>query len=160
MSVSPGYAGGRRRAALGAVVVSLLVIAGAYLSVALSGAAVRWASWGLAIGTSVLCAALTALGAARRDRTAWAFAVPVGVIGTVMAAGFAAALVLPDAGAAERIVLGLPLRAAIVIYGVGVLPVFVLPLFYGRTFESLVLSDEDIARVRADAAAAREVHEP
>ncbi|HEX9249550.1 MAG TPA: hypothetical protein VF856_08620, partial [Gemmatimonadaceae bacterium] len=44
--------------------------------------------------------------------------------------------------------LGLPARAAIVIYGVGLLPIVVLPIAYALTFESQTLSAEDVERVR------------
>ncbi|HEX9084509.1 MAG TPA: hypothetical protein VF836_07205, partial [Gemmatimonadaceae bacterium] len=45
--------------------------------------------------------------------------------------------------------LGLPVRAAIVIYGVGLLPIIVLPIAYALTFETQTLSAEDVERVRA-----------
>jgi len=43
----------------------------------------------------------------------------------------------------------LPARAAIVIYGVGLLPIVVLPIAYALTFETQTLSAEDVERVRA-----------
>lgn len=141
---------------LGVIVASALAIAASYLSLIPGGAAPGWAPWGLAIGTSVLCSALTALGARRPDRHWGAFAVPALVIGSVMAAGFAAALILPAEHAASPLVLGLPLRTAIVVYGVGVLPALVLPLFYARTFDTLVLSEADLERVLVEARQARE----
>ena len=45
--------------------------------------------------------------------------------------------------------LGLPARAAIVIYGIGLLPIVVLPVAYALTFESQTLTAEDIERVRS-----------
>jgi hypothetical protein len=44
--------------------------------------------------------------------------------------------------------MGLPARAAIVIYGVGLLPIVVLPIAYALTFETQTLSAEDVERVR------------
>jgi hypothetical protein len=63
--------------------------------------------------------------------------------------GFGAALALPATeGPLSRLWLGLPARAAIVIYGVGLLPIFVLPIAYALTFETQTLSAEDVERVR------------
>jgi hypothetical protein len=52
-------------------------------------------------------------------------------------------------------VLGLPRRAAIVLYGIGLLPLFVLPVAYALTFDEMTLSEEDLERVRRAAAAAQ-----
>jgi len=43
----------------------------------------------------------------------------------------------------------LPARAAVVIYGIGLLPIVVLPVAYALTFETQTLSAEDVERVRA-----------
>lgn len=67
-------------------------------------------------------------------------------------AGLALAVVLPDRGLAEPLILGLPMRAAAVIYLVGVAPLFVLPLVYAATFGSFTLSEDAIERVRAASA--------
>ncbi len=69
---------------------------------------------------------------------------------------FGVALWLPAEQASSPLVLGLPLRAAIVIYGVGIVPALVLPFVYARTFDSLTLSAEDLAAVREAARQARE----
>ena len=45
--------------------------------------------------------------------------------------------------------LGLPPRAAVVLYVIGFLPVLVLPLAYALTFDALTLSEADLARARA-----------
>jgi hypothetical protein len=72
----------------------------------------------------------------------------------VLAVGFGAALLLPASdGALSRLWLGLPARAAIVIYGVGLLPIIILPVAYAMTFEEMTLSAEDLERVRAMARA-------
>ena len=47
----------------------------------------------------------------------------------------------------------MPARAAIVIYGVGLLPIIVLPVAYALTFETQTLSAGDVERVRALGAA-------
>jgi hypothetical protein len=68
----------------------------------------------------------------------------------MLVAGFGLALALPAEGdATARLWFGLPKRAAIVLYGIGVLPLFALPLAYAFTFEGLTLRESDIERVRA-----------
>jgi hypothetical protein len=42
----------------------------------------------------------------------------------------------------------------VIVYGVGLLPLLVLPLTYALTFDAEILTEEDLARVR-EAAAAR-----
>ena len=59
----------------------------------------------------------------------------------------------PPAG--EPIWLGLPRRAAILIYGIGLLPVFLLPIAYAMTFDRVTLSDADLASFRERLAAIR-----
>jgi hypothetical protein len=48
-------------------------------------------------------------------------------------------------------ILGLPRRAAIVIYVIGLLPLFAMPFAYAATFDDATLSADDLARLRADA---------
>jgi hypothetical protein len=66
---------------------------------------------------------------------------------------FALALALPEGPGGgtvgEPLLLGLPRRAAVVVYGVGLLPVFVLPIVYALTFDAQTLRAEDLERVRA-----------
>ena len=56
---------------------------------------------------------------------------------------------LPDPGAAEPLWLGLPRRAAIILYGIGLLPTLVLPVAYALTFADQTLRPEDLERVLA-----------
>jgi hypothetical protein len=68
----------------------------------------------------------------------------------VLAIGFGAALALPATESQlSRLWLGLPARAAVVIYGIGLLPIVVLPIAYALTFETQTLTAEDVERVRA-----------
>jgi hypothetical protein len=67
----------------------------------------------------------------------------------VLAAGFALALALPaDERAGSPLYLGLPLRAAIIIYGIGLFPIVVLPIAYALTFHAQTLNAGDLERVR------------
>ena len=137
------------------LLVRLLVIACAF--VALSYAAVflvtptpAWAAWTLAIGANGIIMTLMAIGAVRHDRLprslAWTFA----ALFLLCAGAFVIALAMPaNEGANGALLLGLPLRTAIVLYSVGVVPIAVLPLAYALTFESSTLSADDLTRVRA-----------
>jgi hypothetical protein len=71
----------------------------------------------------------------------------------LISACFALALLLPPetGGGAESLWLGLPRRAAIVLFGVGIVPLFVLPFVYAATFDALTLPEEELARIRAAA---------
>lgn len=110
----------------------------------------------MALGTAGLFASLTVLGAVRRNRPWRAVAWAVGFIFVVIFGAFGAALLLAPDDASSALVLGLPLRAAIVIYGIGVVPALVLPLVYAKTFDTLTLSADDLEQVRADARRAQD----
>jgi hypothetical protein len=55
-----------------------------------------------------------------------------------------------DEGVGGELLLGLPRRTAIVLYGVGLIPMFLLPIAYALSFDKGILSAEDVARVRAE----------
>jgi hypothetical protein len=138
-----------RSIALGALVLSSLVVAAAYVSAIVSGSAPPWAVWALMIGTSTIMLATMVLGAGRRGGGVGKLAVPFGAMFAVLLVGFGAVLVMPDESATSALWFGLPPRAAVVLYGIGVLPLFVLPIAYALTFDSLTLSEADLERVRA-----------
>jgi hypothetical protein len=137
------------------LVASCMLVALSYAAV-FAGARDGWAPWALAIGANGVIMSLMAIGAVRRDTLprslVWTF---IGLF--VFCAGcFVVALALPAAeGANGPLLLGLPLRTAIVLYGIGVVPIFVLPLAYALTFESSTLSEGDLDRVRAAYAVVR-----
>ena len=90
------------------------------------------------------------LGAVRGTRGLGSLKFPFAFVILILVIGFGAALALPATeGPLSKLWLGLPARAAIVIYGVGLLPIIVLPVAYAMTFERLTLSGEDLERVRA-----------
>lgn len=131
------------------VVASLVLVALAYAGVFAGGGTARLAPWLMALGANGAILSLMALGAVRGDALPRALAITFAGLWVVCAGAFVAALALPPAeGAGGALLLGLPVRTALVIYGVGVLPIFVLPFAYALTFESSTLSDEDVARVR------------
>lgn len=90
------------------------------------------------------------LGAARGRMGIGPLKYPFAFVVATLVVGFGAALVLPATeGPLSSLWLGLPARAAIVIYGIGLLPIVVLPVAYALTFESQTLNAEDVERVRA-----------
>ncbi len=139
-----------RNAALIALFVGIVAIAGGYAAAFSSGGTPVWAAWLLALGIPVALAAIMILGAARGRRGIGPLKLPFAFVALILVIGFGAALALPATeGPLSTLWLGLPARAAIVIYGVGLLPIVVLPIAYALTFETQTLSAEDIERVRA-----------
>ncbi len=143
-----------RRYALTALVLSTLAIAAAYASAFLPGGAPRWAAWLMAGGTAVMMVAAMALGAARGGSVG-RLKVPFAIVLAILAGGFAYALLLPAPKPGDALFLGLPAGAAVILLGVGLLPLLVLPLSYALTFEEMTLSEADLARVREEAKALR-----
>lgn len=144
-----------RRTALAGLLLGALAIAAGYGSAFLPGPPPGWAAWALGVGSSLVMVAAMALGAARAGRGAgrlkWAFA----FVFVVLAGGFATVLLLPAEAPGDPLWFGLPLRAAIILIGIGLLPLLVLPVAYALTFDEMTLSEDDLARVRAEALALR-----
>jgi hypothetical protein len=138
-----------RAAARGVLISSILAIAVAYASAFKASGAPAWAPWLLALGIPGALGAIMVLGAARGDKGIGALKLPFLFVFVVLASGFCLALGLPITEArGATLLLGLPIRAAIVIYGIGLLPIVVLPVAYALTFDTQTLSESDIARVR------------
>jgi hypothetical protein len=144
-----------KRNSLLALFAATLAIAAAYASAFLPGGAPAWAAWAMGIGTAAMMVAATALGAARPSGLG-PLRIPFAVTFVILAGGFALALALPAEGPDPTLYLGLPLRAAVVLLGVGLLPLLVLPVAYAATFDAMTLSEEDWERVRRAARQARE----
>lgn len=142
-----------KKAASVVLFLSVSAIGVAY-AVALMGAQVpAWGPWAMAVAIPCAMVATIALGAARTGRPLGGLrglAIPFAAVLLIMLGAFAAALLLPAAG--EPLLLGLPRRAAIVLYGVGLVPALILPVAYALTFDELTLTEEDIERVREAAA--------
>lgn len=125
------------------------LVAIAYAAMFVSATPPSWAPIALAIGANGVIMTLMAIGAVRHDTMprslVWTF---VGLF-VLCAGAFVVALLMPaQEGVGGPLLLGLPLRAAIVLYGVGVLPIAILPFAYALTFESSTLSEDDLDRVR------------
>lgn len=138
-----------RSLAVGAVAVATLLIAAGYGGAFLPGGPPRWTAWAMVAGNSTLLVALMLLGAARTGGSIRPLAAPLLALYLILLGGFGAALALPPEPDGAALWLGLPRRAALVLYGIGLLPVAVLPFAYARTFDSLTLRPEDLDRIRA-----------
>lgn len=138
-----------RRAAVVILFLSIAAIAIAYGASLVTSGASTWAPWIAAIAIPVALTAIMILGAVRGDKGIGSLAIPFGFVALILIIGFLAALMLPATESpTSSLWLGLPARAAIVIYGIGVLPIIVLPVAYALTFESQTLNAQDVERVR------------
>ena len=137
-----------RTIALGALLVSTLLIAAAYVGALVAAVVPPWTPWALMIGTSTIMLATMVLGASRAGAGIGRLVIPFAAMFAALLVGFGAALVMPIETVSSPLWLGLPPRAAVILYGVGVLPLFVLPIAYAVTFESLTLNETDLERVR------------
>ncbi|HMA19828.1 MAG TPA: hypothetical protein VKO87_03435 [Gemmatimonadaceae bacterium] len=142
-----------RRAAHVTLVLAVCAIAVGYAAAFKPGGAPGWAPWMLALGMPAALGAIMVLGATRGDKGIGSLKLPFLFVFVVLASGFCLALGLPaNEAKGAALFLGLPIRAAIVIYGIGLLPIVVLPVAYAITFDTQTLSESDIARVREMAA--------
>ena len=137
-----------RVAARFVLVGAILAIAAGYASAFKTGGAPGWAPWLLALGIPGALGAIMVLGATRGSKGIGRLKLPFLFVFVVLASGFCLALGLPAETADSTLWLGLPRRAAIVIYGIGLLPIVVLPVAYALTFDTQTLSQSDIDRVR------------
>ena len=138
-----------RRWAIVTLFVSIIAIAISYGAAFTKSGTPTWSPWLIAIAVPISLVAIMILGAARGAGGIGRLKVPFGFVVLVLIIGFTAALALPAAeGPLSKLWLGLPSRAAIVIYGIGLLPIVVLPVAYALTFETQTLSAQDVARVR------------
>ena len=139
-----------RTAALIALCVAILAIAIGYAAAFRRDGTPTWAPWLLALGIPISLGAIMILGAVRGQKGIGPLKLPFLFVVAVLAIGFCAALALPATESPlSKLWLGLPARAAVVIYGIGLLPIVVLPVAYALTFETQTLSAADVERVRA-----------
>lgn len=139
--------------------VSTLLIAIAYGAAFLPGGAPSWAPVLLAIGAVGTMFSAMVLGATRAGRPLGALGVVLAVGFLLIAGGFVLALMLAPETPATPLWLGLPRRAAVLIYGIGLLPVVLLPVAYAATFDRVTLSEADLTRFRERLAALRSAGE-
>ena len=134
---------------LSLVFLSLLVVGAGYAGSFAPGGPAAWSPWCLATGTCGALMSLMALGAVRRGHIApvlrWVFP---GMF--LFCCGcFALALAMPaNEGAGGTLLFGFPLRSTIVLLGVAVVPILVFPFAWAFTFDSSMLSEDDLRRLR------------
>jgi hypothetical protein len=139
-----------RRVALCALFFGVLAIAIGYAAAFSRNGTPQWAAWLLALGIPASVGAIMILGAARGRRGIGALRIPFIFVIATLAIGFCAALAMPATeSVASRLWFGLPARAAVIIYVIGLLPIVVLPVAYAVTFRTQTLTADDVARVRA-----------
>ncbi len=138
-----------RNVALRALVIGVCGIAIAYAAAFFPAPVARVGPWVMAVAVPACMFATMVLGAVRAGRGIGLLAVPFVVVFVLVSGGFLLALWLPAETADTPLWLGLPRRAAVILFGVGLLPLFMLPVVYAFTFDALTLTDDDIARVRA-----------
>lgn len=131
------------------MVIGALGIAGAYVSAFLPPDMATVGPWIMVVSLPLCLVAVMALGAVRQGRGFGALILPFGIVLVCTAGGFAMALFLPPETAESTLILGLPARAAVIVYGVGLLPLFVLPIAYAFTFNTVTLTEPDIQRIHA-----------
>jgi hypothetical protein len=138
-----------KRLALAGIFASTLLIAAAYAAALLPGETPSYSAWLIALGAPGALVSAMALGAARRGDIGWLIGASLLALFVILAGGFSLLLLITPADARQpHLLAGLPLPAAILIYGIGLLPLFIVPVAYALTFDAHTLSDEDIARLR------------
>jgi hypothetical protein len=137
-----------RRSARLALLLSIIAVAIGYGGAFTAGAA-TWAPWVLAIAIPASLGSIMALGATRGRTGLGRLLAPLAFVFAILALGFCFALALPAETSSSPLWLGLPRRAAIIVYGIGLLPIIVLPVAYAMTFDIQTLNPNDIERVRA-----------
>ncbi len=137
-----------KRLALWLLVLSMLAVGAAYASAFLPGGTPSWGPWLMAIAIPGTMVAMMMMGAARAGRVGRLW-LPFAFVFAVVAGGFSVVLALPPVDPSDPTLwLGLPPRAAVIMYGIGLLPILAMPIGYALTFDAMTLSEADLERVR------------
>ena len=139
------------------VVGGLLAQLGAYLVAIAAGPDTVAVAWLAMIGIAASMSGTLVIGALRNDRLSRPAALAAMVLLIVPLLAFGAALVLPAETATGPLLLGLPRRAALVLFGVGVLPLCILPFAYASDANNAPLDAEALAALRAEARRLRDI---
>ena len=128
-----------------ALVLGLAVAAAAILAFSLVGG--QLAAVGFTAVAAAFPFALMALGAARRGRLGRA-AVPIAVAFVLVELAMLGMLALRGRVLEGPWLAGLPLAAALQLYGIFLLPLAVIALGFGLTFRRLEVDEEELERLR------------
>jgi len=123
----------RTRAVALLATASLLLVLG-YSATFWPGGVPMWVSVMFAVATVAQLMAFCVLGAVTREGRLGAAAWGVLTMGLLVGGALVYAIVAPDLGADEPLLLGLPRRAAVILYGVGVGPLAVLAMGFVKHF--------------------------
>lgn len=137
------------RVALLLIVSAVLAIAAAYGTTLVLGSAAAFVAPALAYGIGASMTGMFMLGAARNGALrSWLVVVFVAVF-LVITGTFWVVLALPaNEGAAGILLLGVPRRTALILLGVGALPMLLLPIAYALAFDHDLLDDDEMQRLR------------
>ena len=133
------------------VVGGLLAQLGAYLvamAVAPDAPSVVWLA---IVGISTSLSGTLVIGATRNGRLSRPAILAALVLLLVPLSAFSAAVLLPVESPTDPLVLGLPRRAALVLLGIGVLPLFILPFAYASDTNNAPLDAQALTELRAEA---------
>ena len=124
-----------------------------------NGGAPAAATWLMIAASALMMSSCVILGAAPPGhRSAWSVVAALFVLITIGAVLGAAQLRGPDS--ADALLLGLPTRLALIVYGIGVLPVVVLPLAYALDFPRSGLDPDSLSALRDQCQLLRADHVP
>lgn len=154
-SLTPDPVLGVRRGALRAVVAGAVAVGIAYASAWLPGGAPTWASWGMVGGIATILPGTLLLGALRPGRPSRTLLITAILLAVMLGTGFGTALLLPAETSEGALWLGLPRRAAIVIYGIGLLPILLLPIVFAHDFRGCGLDAAALSALREECEALR-----
>ncbi len=123
-----------RRGALSTLVVGIVCIALAYATAWWAAGTPTWGVWLMIAGTALLMSGMLGLSAQRSGVPTRRATVVALLLFLLLLLGFGVPMVLAPETSDGPLLLGLPLRAAIEIYGVGLLPALALPLVFAFEF--------------------------
>ncbi len=147
-----------KKLAIGAFAMSTIGVAVVYGAAFLPGGAPAIMVPVMILCIATMMVAMMVIGSERGGRIG-RLAGPFALAWLIIVGGFLAVYLLPaDTVANPSLFFGLPRRAAIVLYGIGLVPLLAMPFAYALTFDDITLSEDDLARLRreADAILARE----
>lgn len=138
-----------RSLALIGVALGLLLVALGYVSAlpwvqGVVSFAATGGPWCLLVGSMLSLVAIALLGAARNGRVPPILLAPLGLTFVLVTGGVGAALLTAPPVPGDPLWGGLPAGAAFVVYGAGLLPLFVIPLAYAWSFPHLGFESEEL----------------
>ena len=139
-----------RRLALAAQAAGVVCIALAYGTAWSVAGTPVWGVWLMISGTALLISGMLCLSALRAGVSARHAGMVALLLFVVLVLGFGLPMVLAPETADGPLFLGLPLRAAIEIYGVGLLPALFLPLLFAAQFRDRGLDQASLDRLRQE----------